>query len=130
MKKSIKEIQKDVLTLEDVMQKTLEANQDIEALKTLKSEFEFFLIANENDEFDDEEQFTNVLSNEDVSIQRYFMHTFISFLVIFFRCYEYYLIERDTDGKAKTDKNFYAVYTEEGQRIKKMYDEYLNYEIE
>ena len=123
MKKTIRDIQKDVCTLEDVIFETTRTHEDDVVLLAFNEEFEFFLFANREDDeekYEDtvENQYLGSIDTDDVKIRRYFMHTFISFLTIFFRMFQYYLLDEKRE------------FTETGNIIKQMYNEYLEYEIE
>ena len=138
MEKSIKDIQKDVCTLEDIVFETARVLEDNDrkdkALTAFNDEFAYFLWGNSEDDsgkYEDsvENNYLGSIDSDDVEMKRYFMHTFISFLVIFFRLYYDYLLEKDENGNDKTDENYNPIFTENGKIIKKMYDEYLNFEI-
>lgn len=126
MKKTTKEIQEDVNMLEDIIFETSRVLEDKgradKALDTFSDEYGFFLFANREDDDGNDDNYLHVIESEDVSIRRYFMHTFIAFLITFHRLYETYLIDTVEHGN--------VTYTSNGNIIHKMYLEYLDLEID
>ena len=114
MKKTTSELQKDVNMLEDIIFETSRVLEDEgkedKSLTAMSEEYAFFLFANKEDEDGNDDNYQHVIESEDAEIRRYFMHTFVSFLVVFFRLYEYLLVERIDNGK--------TIYTENGNIIK------------
>ena len=128
MKKTKKEIQQDMRDFENIVFETFRLHEEDKTLEAFNDEFEYFQFANMERESDKysydtweerkENEYLASIDNDDIVIRRYFIHSFISFLTVFFRLFQCYFMNEKYE------------FTETGKFVQKMYNDYLNLEIE